>query len=173
MPYRVGIGFDIHRLVEGRPLILGGLNIPYDKGLLGHSDGDVIIHAVCDAILGALAHADIGEMYPDNSEETRGMNSLNMLRGILDTAANDYDILNIDINCICEQPKLAPYRGEMINIIAATARLDPSAISVKFRTHEGLGEIGSGLAICAQATVLLKKRTHQINLSSSSLSEKT
>jgi 2-C-methyl-D-erythritol 2,4-cyclodiphosphate synthase len=173
MPYRVGIGFDIHRLVEGRPLILGGLNIPHDKGLLGHSDGDVIIHAVCDAILGALAHADIGEMYPDNSDETRGMDSLKMLKGIMDTAANDYELMNIDINCICEQPKLAPYRGKMINTIAATTGLDPSAISVKFRTHEGLGEIGSGLAIAAQAVVLLKKRNHQINLSRSSLSDKT
>jgi 2-C-methyl-D-erythritol 2,4-cyclodiphosphate synthase len=173
MPYRVGIGFDIHRLVEGRHLILGGLNIPYDKGLLGHSDGDVVIHAICDAILGAIAHADIGEMYPDNAKETRGMNSLKMLKGIMDTAANGYEIINIDINCICERPKLVTYRGEMVNTIAATTGLDPSVISVKFRTHEGLGEIGSGLAIAAQAVVLLKKRNNQINLSRSSLSEKT
>jgi 2-C-methyl-D-erythritol 2,4-cyclodiphosphate synthase len=158
MPYRIGIGFDIHRLVDDRPLILGGITIPYPKGLLGHSDGDVIIHAVCDAILGAIAHADIGELYPDTSKETEGMNSLNMLHEILDTLIGNYELGNIDINCICEKPKLAGYRSEMINAIASSTRLDPSAVSVKFRTHEGLGEIGAGNAIAAQAVVLLKKR---------------
>jgi 2-C-methyl-D-erythritol 2,4-cyclodiphosphate synthase len=158
MPYRVGIGFDIHRLVQDRPLILGGVTIPYHKGLLGHSDGDVIIHAVCDAILGAASHADIGELYPDTSQETEGMNSLNMLHEILDTVISNYELGNIDINCICEKPKLAGYRSEMINTIASATRLDPSAVSIKFRTHEGLGEIGAGHAIAAQAVVLLKKR---------------
>jgi 2-C-methyl-D-erythritol 2,4-cyclodiphosphate synthase len=158
MPYKVGIGFDIHRLVEGRPLILGGVTIPHPKGLMGHSDGDVIIHAVCDAILGALSHADIGELYPDTSKETKGMNSLNMLHEILDTLMSDHELGNIDINCICERPKLAGYRSEMITSIASATRLDPSAVSVKFRTHEGLGEIGEGNAIAAQAVVLLKKR---------------
>jgi 2-C-methyl-D-erythritol 2,4-cyclodiphosphate synthase len=158
MPYRVGIGFDIHRLVENRPLILGGVTIPYHKGLLGHSDGDVVIHAVCDAILGAVAHADIGELYPDTSKETEGMNSLTMLHKILDTIIYDYELGNIDINCICEKPKLAGYRSEMINAIASVTRLDPSAVSIKFRTHEGLGDIGEGHAIAAQAVVLLKKR---------------
>jgi 2-C-methyl-D-erythritol 2,4-cyclodiphosphate synthase len=158
MPYRVGIGFDIHRLVEDRPLILGGVTIPYHKGLLGHSDGDVVIHAVCDAILGAVAHADIGELYPDTSKETEGMNSLTMLHKILDTIIYDYELGNIDINCICEKPKLAGYRSEMINAIASVTRLDPSAVSIKFRTHEGLGDIGEGHAIAAQAVVLLKKR---------------
>jgi 2-C-methyl-D-erythritol 2,4-cyclodiphosphate synthase len=158
MPYRVGIGFDIHRLVEHRPLILGGVTIPHHKGLLGHSDGDVIIHAVCDAILGAASHADIGELYPDTSQETEGMNSLDMLREILDTLISDYELGNIDINCICEKPKLAGFRLEMINAIASAARLDPSAVSIKFRTHEGLGDIGAGHAIAAQAVVLLKKR---------------
>jgi 2-C-methyl-D-erythritol 2,4-cyclodiphosphate synthase len=158
MPYRVGIGFDIHRLVNDRPLILGGVTIPHSKGLLGHSDGDVIIHAVCDAILGAIAHADIGELYPDTSKATEGMNSLNMLHEILNTFMGNYELGNIDINCICEKPKLAGYRSEMINAIASSTRIDPSAVSVKFRTHEGLGEIGAGNAIAAQAVVLLKKR---------------
>jgi 2-C-methyl-D-erythritol 2,4-cyclodiphosphate synthase len=158
MPYRVGIGFDIHRLVQDRPLILGGVTIPYHKGLLGHSDGDVIIHAVCDAILGAASHSDIGDLYPDTSQETEGMNSLDMLHEILDTLISDYELGNIDINCICEKPKLAGYRLEMINAIASAARLDPSAVSIKFRTHEGLGDIGAGHAIAAQAVVLLKKR---------------
>ncbi len=158
MPYRVGIGFDIHRLVEDRPLILGGVNIPYPKGLLGHSDGDVIIHALCDAILGAAGQADIGELYPDTSKETEGMNSLNMLHEILDTIINDYRLGNIDINCICEKPKLSGYRSEMVNTIASVTGLGPSEVSIKFRTHEGLGEIGAGHAIAAQAVVLLKKR---------------
>jgi 2-C-methyl-D-erythritol 2,4-cyclodiphosphate synthase len=158
MPYRVGIGFDIHRLVEERPLILGGVSIPYPKGLLGHSDGDVIIHALCDAILGAASQADIGELYPDTSKETEGMNSLNMLHEILDMVISDYELGNIDINCICEKPKLAGYRSEMINIIASGTGLDQSAVSIKFRTHEGIGEIGAGHAIAAQAVVLLKKR---------------
>jgi 2-C-methyl-D-erythritol 2,4-cyclodiphosphate synthase len=135
------------------------VTIPYHKGLLGHSDGDVIIHAVCDAILGAAGHADIGELYPDTSKETEGMNSFNMLHEILDTVFSNYELGNIDINCICEKPKLAGYRSEMINTIAAATRLDPSAVSIKFRTHEGLGEIGAGHAIAAQAVVLLKKRT--------------
>ncbi len=158
MPYRVGIGFDIHRLVQDRPLILGGVTIPHHKGLLGHSDGDVIIHAVCDAILGAATHTDIGELYPDTSIKTEGMNSLRMLHEILDTIIGKYELGNIDINCICEKPKLAGYRSEMINAIASAAGLDSSAVSVKFRTHEGLGEIGAGNAIAAQAVVLLKKR---------------
>jgi 2-C-methyl-D-erythritol 2,4-cyclodiphosphate synthase len=158
MPYRVGIGFDIHRLVEDRPLVLGGVTIPHDKGLLGHSDGDVIIHAVCDAILGAVAYTDIGELYPDTAKETEGMNSLKMLHEILDTLISNYELGNIDINCICERPKLAGYRPEMIRAIASAARIDPTAVSVKFRTHEGLGEIGAGNAIAAQAVVLLKKR---------------
>jgi 2-C-methyl-D-erythritol 2,4-cyclodiphosphate synthase len=158
MPYRVGIGSDIHRLVEDRPLVLGGVTIPHHKGLLGHSDGDVIIHAVCDAILGAAAHADIGELYPDTSKETEDMNSLNMLHEILNTFIGYYELGNIDINCICEKPKLSGYRSEMINTIASVTGLDPSAVSVKFRTHEGLGEIGAGNAIAAQAVVLLKKR---------------
>ena len=158
MPYRIGIGFDIHRLVEGRPLVIGGLRIPCDKGLLGHSDGDVIIHAVCDAVLGALAQADIGVLYPDTAKETENMDSLAMLREIMQTAASSYELVNIDINCICEKPKLAPYRPGMTEAIASAAGLDPSAVSVKFRTHEGLGDIGAGLAIAAQAVVLLKKR---------------
>lgn len=158
MSYRVGIGFDIHRLVEERPLVLAGVRVPYHKGLLGHSDGDVIIHALCDAILGAASKADIGELYPDTSKKTEGMNSLKMLHEILDMVISDYELGNIDINCICEKPKLAGYRSEMINTITSVTGLDPSAVSIKFRTHEGLGEIGAGHAIAAQAVVLLKKR---------------
>lgn len=158
MPYRIGIGFDIHRLVAGRPLVIGGVTVPFEKGLLGHSDGDVVIHAVCDAILGALARGDIGVLFPDTSPETRGMNSLSMLKGILETEARDYEIVNIDINCICERPRLSGYRKDMVEAIARASGIDTSAVSVKFRTHEGLGEIGEGNAIEAQAVVLVRRR---------------
>lgn len=158
MSYRVGIGFDIHRLVAGRPLILGGVAIPHEKGLLGHSDGDVIVHAVCDAILGALSRGDIGELYPDTCPETKGMNSMNMLRDIGQSIAAEHLVVNIDINCICERPRLSAYRQDMTRAMASALGLDPSAVSVKFRTHEGLGEIGAGDAIAAQAVVLIEKR---------------
>ncbi|HHO76960.1 MAG TPA: 2-C-methyl-D-erythritol 2,4-cyclodiphosphate synthase [Deltaproteobacteria bacterium] len=157
MSYRVGIGFDIHRLTSGRPLVLAGITIDYDRGLLGHSDGDVIVHAVCDAILGALGLGDIGQMFPDTAKETEGMYSLNMLEMIMNTLRHEHKVVNIDINCICEEPKLSGYRDDMVNNIADTCRLDPSDVSVKFRTNEGLGEIGSGEAISAQAVVLVQK----------------
>ncbi len=157
MSHRVGIGYDIHRLVEGRRLILGGVNIDHPKGLLGHSDGDALVHAVCDALLGACADSDIGVLFPDTSRETEGMDSLDMLRKIVLKIRAEYDIINIDANCICERPKLSPYRDEMIANIAGTCGIDLSRVSVKFRTNEGLGEIGSGDAIAAQAVVLLDK----------------
>ena len=158
MPFRIGIGFDIHRLVAGRPLVIGGVRVPFEKGLLGHSDGDVVIHAVCDAILGALAKGDIGVLYPDTSPETKGMNSLAMLKGILETEARDFEIVNIDINCICEQPRLSGYREAMVQAIARASGIENSAVSIKFRTHEGLGDIGAGDAIAAQAVLLVRKR---------------
>ncbi|HPI94461.1 MAG TPA: 2-C-methyl-D-erythritol 2,4-cyclodiphosphate synthase [Deltaproteobacteria bacterium] len=158
MSLRIGIGFDIHRMVAGRPLVIGGVTVPFEKGLLGHSDGDAVIHAVCDAILGALGRGDIGQLYPDTAEETRGMCSLTMLREIMETVARDYEIVNIDINCICEKPRLSSYRADMVDAIARACGADPSAVSVKFRTHEGLGEIGAGDAVAAQAVVLLRKR---------------
>jgi len=159
MSYRVGIGFDIHRLVEGRPLILGGISVEYEKGLLGHSDGDVITHAVCDAILGALALGDIGQYYPDTDEGIKGIDSMYMLKEIAASAQKTHKLVNIDANCICEKPKLSAYRDRMTNRIADTCNIDPSCVSIKFRTHEGLGEIGKGEAIAAQAVSLLQKIT--------------
>lgn len=156
MSYRVGIGFDIHRLVPGRELVLGGVKIPFDQGLLGHSDGDVVIHAICDAILGALARQDIGAIYPDTAQETKGMYSRVMLEEIAGSLSTAYEIVNVDVNCICEKPKLAPFREEMIRSIANACRIDETTVSVKFRTHEGIGEIGRSEAIAAQAAVLLK-----------------
>jgi 2-C-methyl-D-erythritol 2,4-cyclodiphosphate synthase len=158
MPFRIGTGYDIHRLVEGRPLILGGVTIPYEKGLLGHSDGDVIVHAICDALLGALAMGDIGVLFPDTSDTTKDMYSIRMLEIILQKINSEYSVVNIDINCICEKPKLGNYRQEMINLISVVLNISKTQVSVKFRTNEGLGEIGSGNAIAAQAAVLLKKK---------------
>jgi 2-C-methyl-D-erythritol 2,4-cyclodiphosphate synthase len=157
MPYRVGLGYDIHRLAEGRALVLGGAAIPFEKGLLGHSDGDVIVHAVCDALLGACALADIGELFPDTSPETEGMYSLDMLKAIREKIRHRFRVVNIDANCICERPKLSPFRNVMVENIANACMIESSAVSVKFRTHEGLGEIGAGEAIAAQAVVLVEK----------------
>lgn len=157
MSYRIGTGFDIHRLVTGRELVLGGVRVPHSKGLLGHSDGDVIIHAICDAILGALARGDIGQHFPDSAEETLGMNSLEMLKTITEEIREGYRIVNIDVNCMCEQPKLSSYRNDMTNTIADTCCIASDTVSIKFRTHEGLGEIGRSEAISAQAVVLLHK----------------
>ena len=158
MPFRIGTGFDIHRLVEGRPLVLGGITIPFEKGLLGHSDGDVIVHSICDAILGASANGDIGVMFPDNSPETQNIYSIKMLAAIAEKTKAGFLISNIDCNCICERPKLGIYRNEMIGKISSAACIESSRVSIKFRTHEGLGEIGSGNAIAAQAVVLLEER---------------
>jgi 2-C-methyl-D-erythritol 2,4-cyclodiphosphate synthase len=156
MSYRVGLGYDIHRLVAGRDLVLGGVKIEYEKGLLGHSDGDAVVHAVCDALLGACACTDIGVLFPDTSPETEGMNSLEMLRAIISKLSPGYRVVNIDVNCICEKPKLASYRDKMIANIAESCKIETSLVSVKFRTNEGLGEIGAGEAIAAQAAVLLE-----------------
>ncbi len=158
MPFRIGTGFDIHRLVEGRPLILGGVTIPFEKGLLGHSDGDVIIHAICDAILGALAMGDIGLMFPDTSPETKDIYSLRMLEAVAENAKKGYTISNIDCSCICEKPRLSGYRDAMIEKISNAAGISKSQVSIKFRTHEGLGEIGSSKAIAAQAVALIEER---------------
>ncbi|HOJ13569.1 MAG TPA: 2-C-methyl-D-erythritol 2,4-cyclodiphosphate synthase [Deltaproteobacteria bacterium] len=157
MPCRIGIGYDIHRLVAGRPLVIGGVKIPHDRGLLGHSDADVVVHAVCDAILGALAAGDIGEHFPDTSPETEGMDSLEMLRRVAAMLGGRLRIANIDINCICERPRLSGHRREMVTAISTAAGVDPSAVSIKFRTSEGLGPVGLGEAVSAQAVVLLEE----------------
>jgi 2-C-methyl-D-erythritol 2,4-cyclodiphosphate synthase len=156
MPFRIGIGYDIHRLVVGRKLILAGVSVNYPMGLLGHSDADVITHAVCDALLGACAMGDIGALYPDTSPDTRGMDSLVMLREIMGRIPPGSRVANIDVNCICEKPKLSPYRDIMVANIAGACMIDASRVSVKFRTNEGLGDIGKGEAIAAQAVVLLE-----------------
>ena len=156
MPFRIGTGFDIHRMVEGRKLVLGGLQVPYEKGLLGHSDGDVIVHAIADAILGAAAMGDIGAWFPDTAKETKDMYSLDMLPRIMAKLGPAYTIVNLDVNCIAEHPKLSPYREAMRSHIAKALGVELDQVSVKFRTHEHLGDIGAGNAIAAQAMVLIE-----------------
>ena len=150
------MGYDVHRLVENRELIMGGVRIPYEKGLLGHSDADVLLHAVMDALLGAAALGDIGQHFPDTDPAYRGISSITLLEqvGKLLEAAG-YLIENIDATIIAQQPRLAAYRPEMAANIARALHLEENQVSVKATTEEGLGFTGSGEGISAQAICLL------------------
>ncbi|HMA76940.1 MAG TPA: 2-C-methyl-D-erythritol 2,4-cyclodiphosphate synthase [Candidatus Krumholzibacteriaceae bacterium] len=155
--YRVGIGYDIHPLAEGRDLILGGVEIEYHKGLDGHSDADVLSHAVGDALLGAANLEDLGRHFPE-SEEFRGISSLIILEKISELISNaGFKIVNIDSIVNAENPRLASCRPEMTDNIARSLEIDRSAVSVKFTRGEGMGEVGRGKAMEARAVVLLKK----------------
>ena len=153
---RVGIGYDVHRLVAGRKLILGGVDIPFDSGLMGHSDADVLCHAIADALLGAAALGDIGRHFPDHDPAFAGISSLLLLKqtGAL-LAENNYRIVNVDSVIIAEQPRLAPYIEEMRKNIAATLALPIEAVSIKATTTEGLGFCGAGQGMAAQATTMI------------------
>jgi 2-C-methyl-D-erythritol 2,4-cyclodiphosphate synthase len=155
-PDRIGIGYDIHRLVEGRQLLLGGVEIPFEKGLLGHSDSDVLTHAICDALLGAAALGDIGSHFPDTDPRFRGASSLDLLSHVVNLIAErGYAISNIDSTIIAEKPKLAPHIPVMRERLAAIMKIDVDQISVKAKTNEGMESIGTGEAIAAQAVALL------------------
>lgn len=153
---RVGLGYDVHRLVEGRELILGGAAIPYEKGLLGHSDADVLLHAVMDALLGAAALGDIGKHFPDTDPAYEGISSLRLLAhtGAL-LEQKDYQIINIDATIIAQRPKMAPYIPQMVKNIAETLGLEEDQINIKATTEEGLGFTGAGEGISAQAVCSL------------------
>ena len=154
---RIGHGYDVHRLVEGRKLILGGVKIEYEKGLLGHSDADVLLHAVCDALLGAAALGDIGVLFPDTSPEFKDANSLVLLRETVDfLKQNGFRPVNIDSTIICQAPKLRPYIEQMRANIADACNLEVSAVSVKATTEEGLGFTGTGEGISAHAVCLIE-----------------
>ena len=156
--YRFGIGYDVHKLVEGRKLILGGVEIPYEKGLLGHSDADVLLHAVCDALLGAAALGDIGRHFPDSDDRYRGISSLTLLRetvGLITRAG--YSVGNIDSTIIAQSPKLAPYIDRMRRNIADCCGIDIGQVSVKATTEEGLGFTGEKQGISAHAVALVVK----------------
>lgn len=154
---RIGQGYDVHRLTEGRELILGGETIPYEKGLLGHSDADVLLHAVMDALLGAAALGDIGHLFPDSSEEFRGISSLTLLRRVGRVLASEgYRVVNIDATLLAQAPKIAPYRDKMRANIANALQISLSQVSVKATTEEGLGFTGEGLGMAAHAIALLE-----------------
>ena len=155
---RIGHGYDVHKFAEGRRLILGGVDIPCEKGLLGHSDADVLLHAIADSLLGAAALGDIGKLFPDNDEKYKDADSLMLLRQVgihLRTAG--YAISNIDATVIAQAPKLAPYVRLMRVNIARALSLDVSCVSVKATTEEGLGFTGEGLGIAAHAVCLIQK----------------
>jgi 2-C-methyl-D-erythritol 2,4-cyclodiphosphate synthase len=154
---RVGLGYDIHRLVKGRKLILGGVTIPYPRGLLGHSDADVLCHAIADSLLGAAALGDIGQHFPNTDKRYKDISSLKLLKDVLILIRKaGYTISNIDCMIAAEAPKLAPHMAAMRNIIASALKLKPSQVSVKATTSEGLDDVGKGRGIWAQAVCLLE-----------------
>ncbi len=153
---RIGQGYDVHRLVESRKLILGGVEIPYEKGLLGHSDADVLVHALMDALLGAAALGDIGKLFPDRDPRYEGADSIGLLRQVAALlTSRGYRVGNCDCTVIAQRPKLAPYIPAMRGRIAEALGLEPDRVSVKATTEEGLGFSGEGLGIAAQAVALL------------------
>ena len=155
---RIGHGYDVHRLVEGRRLILGGVEIKHTKGLLGHSDADVLLHAISDAILGAAALGDIGKLFPDNDPSYKDADSLMLLRKVnVHLCHNGYKVVNIDSTVIAQAPKLAPHITEMRRNIAMALGIDVSDVSVKATTEEGLGFSGDGSGIAAHAVCLIEK----------------
>lgn len=157
MKIKIGIGYDIHRLEENRKLYLGGIEIPFHKGLIGHSDGDVLIHAIIDAILGALGEKDIGQLFPDTDPEYKGISSLKLLEKVIRIAKNKKaKILNIDSVIIAEEPKLSPYINSMKKILSYVLELEENSIGIKAKTNEGLGEIGEGKAIATYAIALIE-----------------
>jgi 2-C-methyl-D-erythritol 2,4-cyclodiphosphate synthase len=157
--YRVGIGYDIHRFGKGRGLVLGGVKIPYKLGLVGHSDADVLLHAISDAILGALGLNDIGYYFPPTDERWRGVSSKKILLKAKELLLeHGFDIMNIDTIIIAEKPKIAPYVPEMKKIISSILGIGEGCISVKATTNENIGIIGKNLGIAAFAIVLIKKK---------------
>ncbi|MEG1743376.1 MAG: 2-C-methyl-D-erythritol 2,4-cyclodiphosphate synthase, partial [Clostridia bacterium] len=153
---RIGQGYDVHKLVENRKLILGGVTIEFEKGLLGHSDADVLVHAICDALLGAAAERDIGFHFPDSDERYKGISSLLLLSKVDEILKNNnYQISNIDATIIAQKPKLSMFIPLMINNISTALNIDPKKINIKATTEEGLGFTGLGAGIAAQAVVLI------------------
>ena len=156
--FRIGMGFDVHRLVEGRDLWIGGIKIPFEKGLLGHSDADVLIHAICDALLGAANMRDIGYHFPDTSAETEGMDSKVILSQTIDLiATKGYELVNIDATICAERPKMNPHIPQMQQTLAEVIGCDPDQISIKATTTERLGFTGREEGISAHAVAMISK----------------
>ena len=157
---RIGHGYDVHRLVEGRRLILGGVDIPWEKGLLGHSDADVLTHAVMDALTGAARLGDIGKLFPDTDPAYAGADSLKLLAEVgRALEEKGYSVVNIDATLLAQAPKVAPYKQKMAENLAAALGIDAEQVNVKATTEEGLGFTGDGSGMAAHAVVLLEKRT--------------
>lgn len=155
--YRIGTGYDIHRLVEGRELIIGGVKITHEKGLLGHSDADVLVHAIIDALLGALALDDIGTLFPDTDPKYKNIDSTILLKHVYEIVKKEgYIINNIDSNIIAQNPKMMPYIPKMKDVLADILDINPADISIKAKTKEKLDAVGESKAIEANAVVLLK-----------------
>ena len=156
--YRVGIGYDIHKLIEGRDLIIGGIKITHEKGLLGHSDADVLIHALIDAMLGALALDDIGTLFPDTDPKYKNIDSTVLLKHVYSLVREKgYSIVNIDSNVIAQAPKMMPYIPKMKEVLSKILEVSPDDLSIKAKTKEKMDAVGQKLAIEANAIVLLKK----------------
>ena len=155
---RIGMGYDVHKLVEDRKLILGGVDIPYEKGLLGHSDADVVVHAIMDALLGAAALGDIGKHFHDTDDRYKGISSIKLLHHVGELLReNNFKIGNIDATIICQKPKLAPFRDEMVKNVAKALNIEESRVCIKATTEEGLGFTGESLGISSQAIALLEE----------------
>jgi 2-C-methyl-D-erythritol 2,4-cyclodiphosphate synthase len=162
MSLRIGHGYDVHRLVEGRPLILGGVRIAHRAGLLGHSDGDVVLHALCDAILGALGAGDIGQHFPDSDPRYRGAASADLVQQVLVCMRQEgWRVSNLDVTIHAEQPRLAPHREAIRARVAELLGVPVGCVSIKAKTNEGLDAIGRGEAIAATAVVLLEGGTQE------------
>lgn len=154
--FRIGIGYDIHRLEENRDLIIGGVKIPYEKGLIGHSDADVLIHAIIDAMLGALALPDIGTLFPDTDPQYKGISSVLLLEKVYTLIKEKgYEINNIDSNIIAQAPKMMPYIPEMKKVLSKTLKIDVDLVSIKAKTNEKMDAVGEMRAIEANAVVML------------------
>ncbi len=157
--YRIGTGYDIHRLVQGRDLVIGGVKITHEMGLLGHSDADVLVHAIIDALLGALALRDIGTLFPDTDKKYKGADSVILLNKVYSLVEEKgWQIVNIDSNIIAQNPKMMPYIPKMKNVLCKTLKIADDALSIKAKTKEELDAVGNSLAIEAQAVVLLKRK---------------
>jgi 2-C-methyl-D-erythritol 2,4-cyclodiphosphate synthase len=162
MSFRVGHGFDVHRLVTGRVLIIGGVSIPFDKGLKGHSDADVLLHAICDALLGAAGLGDIGRYFPDTDSTHHNRDSREFMRIVRDLLdAHNFEISNIDSTVVAQAPKLAPFVAQMESNIAADLGIGIHQVNVKATTTEGLGPLGQGQGIAAHAAVLINVRAFE------------
>lgn len=157
--FRIGIGHDTHRLVDGGPLLIGGVEIPFDRQLDGHSDADVLLHAITDAILGAAAMGDIGELFPDNDERNRGRSSVEMLKLAMNQVAADaWSVVNLDCILFAERPKLSPFKPRIEQTIAAALEIKPGQVNVKAKTGERLGDVGAMSCMMAQCVALLERK---------------